>query len=325
MRIPPVPKGNGFPTYIIMNSSIVVIGGSNIDMIARVARFPRPGETMGNATYHQAYGGKGANQAVAAARAGGQVSLISCVGRDAFGQTMLGNFANEGITADYVRQHDTVPSGTAVILVNEQGENCIAVAPGANGQLMAEHIDEARIAISGAEMILLQLEIPFETVTYVVNLAKSLGKKVLLNPAPARTLSDDLLRQLHILVVNETEAELIAGQPATTAEEVQQVAQTLLQKGPAVVVVTRGAQGAYYATRREQQMVDAYAVSAVDTTAAGDVFCGALAAALARNTKLVEAVRFANAAAALSTTKQGAQPSAPTEAAVKAFLSEREF
>ncbi|MGD1889035.1 MAG: PfkB family carbohydrate kinase, partial [Cyclobacteriaceae bacterium] len=153
-----------------MNQSIVVIGSSNIDMIAQVSHFPKPGETVGDATYSQAYGGKGANQAVAAARAGGQVTFISSEGNDLFGKTMLSNFSDEGMNTDYITQSDQYPSGTALILVNREGENCIAVAPGANGQLSPQLIDQARIAISGAEIILLQLEIPLETVAYVVDL-----------------------------------------------------------------------------------------------------------------------------------------------------------
>ena len=308
-----------------MNRSIVVVGSSNIDMIAQVAQFPRPGETVGNATFSQAYGGKGANQAVAAARAGGQVSFISCVGQDTFGQTMLRNFASEGIITDYVLPHSSAPTGTAIILVNEQGENCIAVAPGANHQLTPSHIDAARVAISAAEIILLQLEIPIETIAYVIDLAKSLGKKVMLNPAPAYPLDDALLRKLHMLVVNETEAEGMTRQTVSNVEEARQAAQTLLQKGPEAVIITLGAQWAYWPTRREQTMVASSPVLTVDNTSPGDVFCGALSASLSRSAKLGEAVQFANAAAALSVTRLGAQPSAPTESAIKAFLKEQEF
>nr|WKN35022.1 ribokinase [Tunicatimonas sp. TK19036] len=308
-----------------MNQSIVVIGSSNIDMIAQVSHFPKPGETVGNAQYSQAYGGKGANQAVAAARAGGGVTFITSVGHDLFGQTMLQNFINEGINTDYIVQQRQTPSGTALILVNEAGENCIAVAPGANAELSSQLIDEARIAISGAEIILLQLEIPVETVSYVADLASSLGKKVMLNPAPAQALDDSLLKKLHFLVLNETEAELLVGHPVQNQQQVAEAAQQLLQKRIETVIITLGARGAYFATRREQQMVPAYRVQPVDTTGAGDVFCGALATALSKGQKLATAVQFANAAAGLATTKLGAQPSAPTEDAVKALIKEYAF
>ncbi|MEM9671556.1 MAG: ribokinase [Bacteroidota bacterium] len=308
-----------------MNQSIVVIGSSNIDMIAQVSHFPKPGETVGDATYSQAYGGKGANQAVAAARAGGQVTFISSVGNDLFGKTMLSNFSDEGMNTDYITQSDQYPSGTALILVNREGENCIAVAPGANGQLSPQLIDQARIAISGAEIILLQLEIPLETVAYVVELASGLGKKVMLNPAPAQPLEDSLLKRLHLLVLNETEAELLVGHPVQSDEQIAQAAQSLLDKRVEVVIITLGARGSYYATRKEQKMVSAYRVQPVDTTGAGDTFCGALAAALSRKQKLGEAVSFANAAAALATTKLGAQPSAPKEADVLALTKEQSF
>ncbi len=308
-----------------MNHSIVVIGSSNIDLIAQVAHFPQPGETIGNARYSQAYGGKGANQAVAAARAGGEVTFIASVGNDTFGQTMLVNFSKEGISTDYITQSGEESSGTAIILVNESGENCIAVAPGANALLSSELIDEARIAISGAEIILLQLEIPVETVTYVVELANRLGKKVMLNPAPAQELSDDLLKHLHYLVLNETEAALLVGHPVDTKQQIEAAANELLQKRVQTVIITLGARGAYVATRREQQTISAYRVQPVDTTGAGDTFCGALATALSQQKKLNEAVAFANAAAALATTKLGAQPSAPTTSAIATLIKEQSF
>ncbi|MEM9834468.1 MAG: ribokinase [Bacteroidota bacterium] len=313
-----------------MNQSIVVIGSSNIDLIAQVPHFPQPGETVGNARYSQAYGGKGANQAVAATRAGGKVTFISSLGNDTFGQNMLANFSKEGINTDYIVQSEQEASGTAVILVNDSGENCIAVAPGANGLLSSQIIDESRIAISSAEIILLQLEIPLETVSYVVELASGLGKKVMLNPAPAQTLSNDLLKHLHYLVLNETEAELLVGHAVETEEQVEQAADELLKKRVQTAIITLGARGAYVATRQERQLVSAYRVppyrvQPIDTTAAGDAFCGALATALSKGQRLKDAVAFANAAGALATTKLGAQPSAPTAAEITSLMKEQSF
>jgi ribokinase len=306
-----------------MSKQIVVIGSSNIDMICKVDHLPKPGETVGNGDFLTVNGGKGANQAVAAARAGGNVSFISCVGNDAFGASMVKSFQHEGIGIDYLYKEQNTPSGVALILVDKQGENSIAVAPGANARLTPAHIDDARILISSAEMILLQLEIPYETVQYVIELASSLGKKVLLNPAPACPLEDNLIRKLFVLALNETETALITGKPVDNMDNIAEAAQILLQKGAKTVIITLGAQGAYVASRKMQQMIPGFAVNPVDTTAAGDVFCGSLAVALSNDMPLPEAVRFVHAAAAISTTRMGAQPSAPTLQEIRAFLAER--
>jgi len=306
-----------------MSKKIVVIGSANVDMICKVEHLPKPGETVGKGEFMTVNGGKGANQAVAAARANGDVSFISCVGDDAFGSNMISSFQNDGIKTDFVFTENQTPTGVALILVDRQGENSIAVAPGANYKLTPTRIDEARILISQADLILLQLEIPLETVQYVIELASSLGKKILLNPAPAQKLEDELIRKLFVLVLNETETELITGQPVTNESEIAEAADTLLQKGAKTVIITLGKKGAYLADRKIRKMIPSFTVQPVDTTAAGDVFCGTLAVALSNEQPLTEAVRFAHAGAALSTIKLGAQPSAPTLQEIKTFLNER--
>lgn len=307
------------------NNHILVIGSANIDMTARVDHLPKPGETVGNASFSQSYGGKGANQAVAGLRAGAPVSFIGCMGADMAGQQMRQVMQGEGINMEHVIVNQQKATGTALILVDKQGENSIAVAPGANAALSPAAIDEARFAISGAEYILLQMEIPLETIAYVLELTAGLGKKVVLNAAPAYFLEDRLLKGLYMLIVNEQEAATMAKCEIRTQDDIVHCTEVLLKKGVQHIIVTLGSKGAYYAAKREKIWVSAYPVSAVDTTGAGDVFCGALAAALYRHDKPSEALKYASAAAALCVTKHGAVNSAPYAEEIKSFLLEHEF
>jgi ribokinase len=300
---------------------VAVVGSSNIDLVMKMPRLPRVGETVTDASFVQAFGGKGANQAVGAARAGGEVVFVSCVGDDAYGAQVRGSLEADGIDSRFVFVEPGVASGTALIMVGGGGENCIAVAPGANDRLTAAHVDRARGALARADVIVTQCEIPEETLDHVVALGSELGKPVLLNLAPARRLSGASLARLACLAVNETEAEFLTGRKVASDREVEAAAEALLALGPKTVVVTLGARGAYVAGDGVRALVPGFQVEAVDTTAAGDVHCGALAVALVEGRPLLEAVRFANAAAALSATKLGAQPSAPSRKDIEALLS----
>ena len=304
-----------------MAGRIVVVGSSNIDLVMKMPRLPRVGETVTDATFVQAFGGKGANQAVGAARAGGDVAFVGCVGDDPYGAQVRGNLEADGIDTRFVFTEPGVASGTALILVGGGGENYISVAPGANDRLTRARVDSAREAIDGASIVITQCEIPADTLEHVVALAARLGKPVLLNLAPARPLGGDALSKLSMLAVNETEAEFLSGLPVAGDADVQEAADALLAKGPRTVVLTLGARGAYVAGADVRALVPGFAVGAVDTTAAGDVHCGALAVALVEGRPMLEAVRFANAAAALSVTRLGAQPSAPRRGDIEALLS----
>lgn len=304
-----------------MKPFLVVVGSSNTDLVIRLDRLPRPGETRLGGEFSLAAGGKGANQAVAAARAGARVALVARVGRDLFGDRALAGFRRAGLQVKYVRRDPRAPSGVALIFVARNGENCIAVAGGANARLSPADVHRARPAIARAAAVLLQLESPLETVTAAATLAAHAGGQVILNPAPARDLPDTLLRRVTLLTPNETEAEALTGMRVRDERSARRAAERLLARGVGTVVITLGARGAYVAGGDLRQRVPGFRVRAVDTVAAGDVFNGALAVALAEGRPLLEAVRFANAAAAISVTRPGAQPSAPRREEIERFLA----
>jgi ribokinase len=306
---------------------IVVVGSANTDMVVRVPSLPRPGETVLGGTFFTAHGGKGANQAVAAARAGGSVALIACLGDDTLGDDTLAALAAEGITMDGVRRMPSTPSGVALILVDERGENSIAVAPGANAFVTPEHVESYTELLSPRDVLLAQLETPLESVHAAARAASRAGARLILNPAPARDLPDELLALVSVLTPNESEAARLAGTRAGTAHALEDTATALLRRGVGAVVITLGEAGAYVATTELRETIPGHRVEARDSTGAGDVFNGALAVGLAERLPLTDAVRFANAAAAISVTRDGAQPAAPHRAQILELLggSERPF
>ena len=293
------------------NKKIAVIGSTNTDMVVKGQKLPAPGETILGDTFFMNPGGKGANQAVAAARLGGNVTFITKIGNDIFGEQSLKNLKNQDIDTKYVLTDNINPSGVALITIDENGENCIVVAPGANSNLSKADIELAKSTINNSEIILLQLEIPMETIEYSAQLAFDLGKKVILNPAPAQKLSDKLLKNLYIISPNETEAEILTGVKITDNATVEKAAQILKNKGVEIVIITLGAEGAYVLSENYNEIVPSVKVKAIDTTAAGDTFNGALASALCKGSKLIDAVQFANKAASISVTRMGAQSSIP--------------
>lgn len=302
------------------DSKIVVVGSSNTDMIIQVDRIPAPGETVLGGNFSTAAGGKGANQAVAAARAGAEVTFIAAVGNDSLGDQALEGFRRDGINVDHIKRVEKVASGVALIFVGKNGENSIAVASGANAELDPDFLVNSKTLISQAKILLMQLETPIETVNRAAQMAHEAGVKVILNPAPARPLDDELLRQVSIITPNEIEAELLTKVKVEDEISAGKAADILLAKGIEYVLITLGPRGVFLSSREKRQLIPGFTVDAVDTTAAGDVFNGALAAGLAEDKSVDEAVRFANAAAALSVTKLGAQPSAHRREEIESFL-----
>jgi ribokinase len=291
--------------------TITVIGSTNTDMVIKTSNLPRPGETILGGNFLMNPGGKGANQAVAAARLNGQVTLVAKTGEDIFGQQAKKIFRSENLNTDYLFSDPAAPSGIALITVDSRGENCIVVAPGANSCLGREDIINALPALMNSEFILMQLEIPLDTVIYATEIAHKAGRKVILNPAPAQQLPAGLFPMIYMITPNETEAELLTGIHVSDIETAGKAAQVLLDKGVEVAVVTLGSKGALLAREGYFELIPAYKAEAIDTTAAGDCFNGALAVALSEGAALKEAVNFANKAASISVTRLGAQASAP--------------
>ena len=292
-------------------SRIIVIGSSNTDMVIKSKKLPSPGETILGGTFLMNPGGKGANQAVAAARLGGNVTFVTKTGNDMFGAEARQLFDKERIDTRYIIKDDINPSGVALINVDENGENSIVVASGSNGTLSAYDIDDNIFETGPSDLFLMQLEIPVSTVEFVAQKAAGKGNRVILNPAPARQLSDDLLSCLYLITPNETEAELLTGIKVYDVATAEKAALVLHDKGIQNVIITMGATGAYLLTGAISEMITVIPVKAIDTTAAGDVFNGALAVAISEGQELEEAVRFANKAASISVTRMGAQASVP--------------
>ena len=295
----------------IYKPKIVVIGSCNTDMVVKAGRLPVPGDTVLGGTFYMNPGGKGANQAIAAARLGAEVTLISKIGYDLFGLQALEIYRSEKINTEFIFTDQKSPSGVALISVDSYGENSIIVPPGASRSLSTEDIDKAKSKLEEADIILMQLEVPIETVEYAATIAKSYGKKVILNPAPASVLSNSFLSCVHTILPNRIEAEMLSGINVIDDESAWRAAKAIGEKGIENVVITLGKDGAYVKEKEEYTMIPAKEVETIDTTGAGDVFCGAFSVYLSENHTLTESVEFANAAAALAVTRMGAQSAIP--------------
>ncbi|RON40091.1 ribokinase [Pseudomonas brassicacearum] len=302
-----------------MPAKVVVIGSLNMDLVTRAPRLPRGGETLIGESFATVSGGKGANQAVAAARLGAQVSMVGCVGSDAYGEELRGALLSEQIDCQAVSTVDD-SSGVALIVVDDNSQNAIVIVAGANGALTAEVIDRFDAVLRVADVIICQLEIPDATVGHALKRGRELGKTVILNPAPAsRPLPADWYASIDYLIPNESEASALSGLPVDSLASAETAAARLISLGAGKVIITLGAQGSLFANGKGFEHFPAPKVKAVDTTAAGDTFVGGFAAALAAGKSEADAIRFGQVAAALSVTRAGAQPSIPTLSDVQAF------
>lgn len=299
---------------------ITVIGSSNIDMISHVRQLPGAGETVLGGRFMQAYGGKGANQAVAAMRLGGNVSFISAVGDDPFGIEQIHHFASEGISTAGIFRIKGEHSGVALIMVDSHGENCISVCPGANDALDVNMLECHRSMILDADVVLMQGEIPYATVKHAARIARDAGAAVIYNPAPVGPVDSEMYAITDVMILNQTEATQLTG----ISDDYKTAAETIRSHGVNAVIVTLGTDGSYALTQEDEYFVPAFKIKAVDTVGAGDTYCGAIAVEYARQRELTrDVLEFASAASALSVTKHGAQPSIPFREDVLNFLSKQ--
>ena len=299
---------------------VVVVGSANVDLTIRVERLPQLGETVSGGEFYTSFGGKGANQAVAAYKAGAEVRFLAKVGCDQNGEAIIKNLEALGLTSGGILRDESRNSGVALIMVDRMGSNTIAVAPGSNRNLTEEDIHRAESDISWGEVLLIQLEVPMPTVKEALRLAKAHGLRTILNPAPARRLPEEIVPLVDILTPNEIEAGTLTGDMAEDLNEATRAASKLLESGVGHVIITLGERGACWVQRDRVQAFPAFPVAAVDSTAAGDAFNGALALALAEERPMQEAISFANAAGALTVTKKGAQDSLPTREEIAYLL-----
>lgn len=303
---------------------IVVVGSLNMDLVVRMPQIPRPGETLLGGVFKTFPGGKGANQAVAAARLGASVMMVGCIGNDAFGREMRETLTREGVDTKHVLVHPQSLTGVALIQVDAAGQNSIAVASGANFELTSTDVEKAMLSIGNFDVLVMPLETPLETIYTAARIASRIGAKVILNPAPAQLLKQDLLEFVDVLLPNEYEAALMTGSPSLqSVADVCNAAQKLLLLKAKNLIVTMGNRGAMLFDGKTESQIPACPVQAVDSTAAGDCFVGALAVGLCEGKSLLSAAEFASAAAAISVTRDGAQPSLPRREEVIQFMNDR--
>lgn len=309
---------------VMKSGKLVVLGSINADHILNLAQFPRPGETVIGKQYGVAFGGKGANQAVAAGRSGADIEFIACVGADDIGERIRQQLIKDRIDVSAVEAISGQTTGVALIFVNGEAENMIGIHAGANAAVTPDYLNRYQQKIIDASALLMQLESPLETVTAAARLAHDHGTKVILNPAPACSLPDELLSLVDMITPNETEAQILTGVAVETEDDAQRAAQVLHDKGIATVLITLGSRGVWLSEQGKGQRIPGFRVKAVDTIAAGDTFNGALVTALLESRPMEAAVKFAHAAAAIAVTRHGAQPSVPWREEIDAFLNAQE-